>query len=270
MGNHYTRLLTVAGSDSGGGAGIQADLKTFMATGCYGMSVVTAVTAQNTCGVSAIFPISEEVIQAQLEAVLNDIGADGIKIGMLHSESVIQTVARSLKKMDTSKCPIVLDPVMVATSGDRLIEDDAVQALVDHLIPLAALITPNLPEAEVLLGRKISGAQELFHAAELLGRKLQCAVLLKGGHLEGDTVVDVLFDPASEKIREFTDKKIDTRNSHGTGCTLSAAIAAHLARGVSLADAVDSGRTYLKMALFSGADYEIGKGHGPVHHGWNI
>lgn len=260
----YVRALTIAGSDSCGGAGIQADLKTFAALGCYGMSAITAVTVQNTLGVQAIAAVPPDVVRAQIEAVLADPGVDVIKIGMLFSSSLIRTVAQCLQKC-VGGTPLVLDPVMVAQSGDSLLENDAVTALREALIPLATLMTPNLPEAEKLLARPI-GAEDMAGAAQELAA-LGCPnVLLKGGHLEGADCDDVLFLGETKRTLRFPGRRIATKNDHGTGCTLSSAIASGLARGLPLEDAVRQGKAYLSAALSAGAAYRLGQGHGPVHH----
>ncbi len=260
----YCRVLTIAGSDSGGGAGIQADLKTFSANGCYGMSVITALTAQNTMGVTDIHPVPVDCVRRQIEAVLSDIGADVVKIGMLFSPELIQCVADELNRFQVKK--IVLDPVMVATSGDKLLQDDAVQALKDHLIPLASIITPNLPEAEVLVGHVISSPEAVIQAAaELTG--LGCPdILIKGGHFEDGDSDDLLYLGESERTLLLSETRIDTKNTHGTGCTLSSAIAANMARGKDVNEAVLLAKEYITGAIAAGADYVIGKGHGPVHH----
>jgi hydroxymethylpyrimidine/phosphomethylpyrimidine kinase len=264
----YHKTLTIAGSDSGGGAGIQADLKTFSALGCYGMSVITALTAQNTIGVSAIHPVPPEFIEKQLRAVLSDIGADAIKIGMLHSAEVIRTVAACLQEFEVSN--IVLDPVMVATSGDRLLRDDAVDALKEYLIPMATVITPNIPEAEVLLGlqpKVVDTLAEMHRAAYQLTLLGSQSVLLKGGHLTGkEQGTDVFIVAETEQVQTFTGEQVDTLNTHGTGCTLSAAIAAFLARGLDLSEAIRQAKAYLQAALLAGKDYQLGQGHGPVYH----
>ena len=261
----YARALTIAGSDSGGGAGIQADLKTFSANGCYGMSVITALTAQNTLGVRAVFAVPTSMVAEQMAAVLSDIGADAIKIGMLFSPELIRTVAEGLRQW-AAGVPVVLDPVMVAQSGDSLLKDEAVAALKEELIPLAHLITPNLPEAAVLLGRDLTTAAAMDEAArELAG--LGCAnVLIKGGHLEDGPSDDVLYLGEKRGLVRFSGERIATRNNHGTGCTLSSAIAAGLAKGLSLAEAVAQGKKYITAAIRAGAEYCIGGGHGPVHH----
>lgn len=262
----YHRVLTIAGSDSSGGAGIQADLKTFAANGCYGMSVITALTAQNTQGVSGIHAAPVEFVAKQIDAVLSDIGADAVKIGMLFSPELIETVARKLGEYRVSR--IVLDPVMVAQSGDKLLRDDAVEALKMHLIPLADVLTPNLPEAEVLLGRRIQRPAEMEAAAEDLA-KLGCRnVLVKGGHGEGQGSDDCLVTGPERRVVWLAGERIDTRNNHGTGCTLSSAIAAHLAKGDDVEAAVRHAKDYITGAIRAGADYRIGHGHGPVHHFW--
>ena len=258
------RALSIAGSDSGGGAGIQADLKTFAALGCYGMSAITAVTAQNTLGVHAIAPVPVNVVSAQIGAVLEDIGANAIKIGMLFSAELIRAVADSLRPW-TGRIPVVLDPVMVAQSGDALSQDDFSEALRGELLPLACLVTPNLPEAEKLLGREIP-AEGMETAARDLA-SLGCPnVLLKGGHLAGEDCDDLLFLGEEQRLVRLPGKRILTRNNHGTGCTLSSAIAAGLARGLPLVEAVVQAKTYLTAALQAGAAMQIGQGHGPVRH----
>lgn len=260
----YCRVLTIAGSDSGGGAGIQADLKTIAANGCYGMSVITALTAQNTLGVRAIHAVPVDFVQAQLDAVLPDIGCDAVKIGMLFSAELIRTVAEGLQRHGVKR--IVLDPVMVAQSGDKLVQDEAIEALRKYLIPLAGIITPNLPEASVLLGRDIRTAKEIRLAAvELAG--LGCgAVLIKGGHLESGDCDDCLYLAAEKRMILLPGKRVATGNNHGTGCTLSSAIAANIAKGAEVEAAVRRAKVYITAAIEAGAAYKIGNGHGPVHH----
>ncbi len=262
----YHRTLTVAGSDSGGGAGIQADLKTFAALGCYGMSVITALTAQNTIGVSAIYAVPPEFVARQLDDVLEDIGADAVKIGMLHAPEVIRTVAERLRFYRASN--IVLDPVMVAKSGDRLLQEEAIEALSTDLLPLATVITPNLPEAAVLFGRPIEGPEAMEAAARALARQGPAAVLLKGGHLAGERSPDLLYVRDGDTVTRFDASRVKTKNTHGTGCTLSSAIAAGLAHGLGLAEAVGRAKEYITGALRTGAGYRVGCGHGPVHHFW--
>jgi hydroxymethylpyrimidine/phosphomethylpyrimidine kinase len=260
----YTRVLSIAGSDSGGGAGIQADLKTFAALGCYGMTAITALTAQNTLGVSGIHGVPPEMLKAQLCAVFDDIGVDAVKIGMLHAPDIVRTVAWALKHYQVQR--VVLDPVMVATSGDRLITPMTVQVLVDELFPLATVVTPNLDEAALLLNRPIEAAHELEAAARDLLALGTPAVLLKGGHLPGDEVADLLVSGAGPSQR-LASPRIASRNTHGTGCTLSSAIAAHLALGRPLDQAVAEARSYILQAIASGADVYTGAGHGPLNHG---
>lgn len=263
----YKRVLTIAGSDSGGGAGIQADLKTFAALGCYGMSVITALTAQNTQAVTGIMPVPPAFIAEQIRAVLSDIGTDAVKIGMLHSAEVIVAVAKTLTELGVTN--IVLDPVMVAKSGDKLLQDEAVDALKIWLLPIASVITPNLPEASVLLGRSVETEADMQPAAVDLAQLSPGAILVKGGHLTTAESTDLLYLSASEQYRYAT-TRIVTPNSHGTGCTLSSAIAAGLARGLSVTDAVSAAKDYLSQALQAGAVYKLGHGHGPVHHFYNV
>jgi hydroxymethylpyrimidine/phosphomethylpyrimidine kinase len=261
----YARVLTIAGSDSGGGAGIQADLKTFAALGCYGMSAITALTAQNTTGVSGIHAVPAAFLKAQIQAVVEDIGVDAVKLGMLHAPEVVEVVAWAI---DHYRLPqVVLDPVMVATSGDRLIAADTVQRMVRELFPRAVLITPNLDEAALLVGHAIDGVDALDPATDALLAMGAHAVLLKGGHLPGDTVIDVLAQAGGERHR-LSSARIASRNLHGTGCTLSSAIAAHLALGHALPEAVALARTYVIGAMTAGASVQVGHGHGPLNHGF--
>ena len=261
----YARVLSIAGSDSGGGAGIQADLKTFSALGCYGMTAITAITAQNTQGVRAIHGVPPDMLRAQIEAVVEDIGVDAVKIGMLHSPEVVAVVADALRRHHLPH--VVLDPVMVATSGDRLMADETVQVLVRELFPLATVVTPNLDEAALLLGRPIPGIEALDGAARALLALGAPAVLLKGGHLPGDEVVDVLVLP-DRTLQHLRSPRIATHNGHGTGCTLSSAIAAHLALGQALPEAVALARAYILGAIQAGAAVRTGQGHGPLNHGY--
>jgi hydroxymethylpyrimidine/phosphomethylpyrimidine kinase len=260
----YNRVLTIAGSDSGGGAGIQADLKTIGANGCYGMSVITALTAQNTVGVRGIFGVPIDFVQLQLEAVLADIGTDAVKIGMLFSPELIATVALQLQRFKVTN--IVLDPVMIAQSGDKLLQDEAIEALKTSLIPMAALITPNLPEASVLLGREITARNMVGDAARELCRLGCTNVLIKGGHLGGEESDDCLYLAEKDELIFLPAKRIETGNNHGTGCTLSSAIAANIARGCDVVNAVRRAKEYITGAISAGADYSLGQGHGPVHH----
>jgi hydroxymethylpyrimidine/phosphomethylpyrimidine kinase len=264
----YNRVLTIAGSDSGGGAGIQADIKAISACGCYAASAITAVTVQNTLGVQAVSALPIEIIEGQIKAVLDDIGADAVKIGMLHSGEVVAVVATELKKYGIKN--IVLDPVMVSTSGHRLIEEDAVESLKQLLIPFTRVITPNIPEAEILLGRPIEGQASLPSVARELASMFGVSVLLKAGHLTDDELVDIFYDNENDEIVELKSQRVYSRNTHGTGCTLSSAMAAMLARGMSLVDAARCAKDYINGAIVSGADYEIGNGHGPVNHFFEI
>lgn len=262
---HYPRVLTIAGSDSGGGAGIQADLKTFAALGCYGMTAITALTAQNTMGVQAIQSVPAAFLKAQLQSVLDDIGVDAVKIGMLHSPEVVEVVAWALDHYQLKR--VVLDPVMVATSGDKLIADETVAVLVRELFPRVQLITPNLDEATLLLGRPVPNEAALSLACADLQTMGAASVLLKGGHLQGEDVVDVLLlaDASSHTLRS---KRISSQNVHGTGCTLSSAIASHWALGLDLTQAVEQARSYILGAIQAGASVTTGRGHGPLNHGF--
>jgi hydroxymethylpyrimidine/phosphomethylpyrimidine kinase len=250
--------MTIAGSDSGGGAGLQADLKTFSALGVYGASVVTAVTAQNTLGVTAVLELPLELIAAQIDAVATDIGFDATKTGMLSSAAIVELVAK--KVIEHGLSPLVVDPVMVATSGDRLLREDAVAALRERLIPLATVVTPNLPEAEVLVGHPVESAEARREAAKAIVALGARAVLIKGGHGSGPAV-DLYYDGEFVELRA---ERIVTPNTHGTGCTLASAIAAGLARGRSPLEAVREAKRYVTEALR--AAFPLGHGHGPVHH----
>ncbi len=261
----YARVLTIAGSDSGGGAGIQADLKTFAALGCYGMSAITALTAQNTVGVQGIHAVPAAFLKAQIQSVMDDIGVDALKIGMLHEPGIVEVVAWAIDHYRIRQ--VVLDPVMVATSGDRLIAQDTVQVLVRELFPRASLVTPNLDEAQWLLGQDIPDAQALQAAAQGLLALGAPAVLLKGGHLASDEVVDWLIQ-ATGSSRRLASARIPSLNVHGTGCTLSSAIAAHLALGHGLEEAVVLARRFILEAIAQGAQVRTGQGHGPLNHGF--
>jgi hydroxymethylpyrimidine/phosphomethylpyrimidine kinase len=264
----YKKVLTIAGSDSGGGAGIQADLKTISALGCYGTSVITAITAQNTLGVNAIHPIPVDIIEKQAEAVLKDIGTDAVKIGMLHAVEIIMTVHKVLTKFRVKN--IVLDPVMVAASGDKLIEDNTIDTLKGHIFRIADIITPNIPEANILLNVEIITKDDMIEAAKNLLQFGSKAVLLKGGHLSGNILFDVLARSKGDtEVKIFENRKLDTRNVHGTGCTLSSAIASFLARGDQMDIAVQHAIGYLHHALEHGKEYITGHGHGPVNHFFN-
>jgi hydroxymethylpyrimidine/phosphomethylpyrimidine kinase len=251
--------LTIAGSDSGGGAGIQADLKTFEAHGVFGTTAITAVTAQNTLGVTAVAPIAPHMVAAQIDAVVSDLGADATKIGMLASAAIVHVVAAAIESYRLQR--VVLDTVMVSKTGARLLDEDAVGAVRSRLLPLATVITPNVPEAEVLLGRRITTRDDLVQAARDLVARGALAVLVKGGHLSGPAT-DVLFD--GECVTEFTVARIDGRHTHGTGCTLSAAIAARLALGDELVTAVRHAKDYVTAAIRRAPG--LGQGDGPLGH----
>jgi hydroxymethylpyrimidine/phosphomethylpyrimidine kinase len=258
------KCLSIAGFDGSGGAGIQADLKTFSALGCYGMTILTALPIQNTCGVRNCYDIPLKAIEEQLEALFDDIVPDSIKIGMLFSEPIIETVANFLGKY-AANIPIVLDPVMIAKSGDALLLPEAVGALKTKLIPLAAIVTPNLPEACTLVG-KVDDCEELGEKLLKLGSK---AVLLKGGHANGKTADDLFLDQQGTR-QYLRSERIESKNTHGTGCTLSAAICAFSARGVPLFEACEKAKSYLFQAILASKDNSVGKGHGPVHHFYDL
>ena len=261
------RVLIVAGSDSGGGAGIQADVKTVTALGGYAATAVTALTAQNTTGVYGVVGVEPAFIQQQMRLMIEDIGVDAVKTGMLHSAPVIEAVAEVLAELDPA-LPVVVDPVMVAQSGASLLEPDAVSALKDHLLPRATVLTPNLPEAEALLGSAISEARDDMRAAALGLAELGAGgVLLKGGHMTGDSLRDVLAR-RGEVLEVFEDRRIDTEHTHGTGCTLASAIATGLAQGLELAAAVRRARRYLRLAIERNPG--LGRGQGPVNHGITV
>ena len=260
----YCRVLTIAGSDSGGGAGIQADLKTFSAIGCYGMSVITALTAQNTQGVNGIHAVPPAFAVEQIDAVLSDIGTDAIKIGMLYSAELIEAVAEALKKHGVDN--IVLDPVMVAQSGDKLLQDDAIEAIKMHLMPLADVVTPNIPEASVLCERKLKEVSDIESVAQTLAQHGSRSILIKGGHGEADQSIDLLFLAHENRFVRLVADRIKTRNNHGTGCTLSSAIASYMAKGKDIEEAVQKAKSFMNQAITAGARYRIGQGHGPVHH----
>ena len=283
----YPRVLTIAGSDSGGGAGIQADIKAISATGSYAASAITAVTVQNTLGVEAVHPVPPEIIAAQIRCVLTDIGADAIKIGMLHSAEVVLAVRDALleslpdgvQQTETGRQPadgrqpsvrnIVLDPVMVSTSGHRLIEESAIHVLASELIPIARVITPNIPEAEILAGVEIHSQADLPAVAKKLSMGGKVSVLMKAGHLSDDNLVDIFYNAEEDRIVELPSSRVHTPNTHGTGCTLSSAFASYLAQGLPLDDAARAATSYIHGAIVSGSGYSIGHGHGPVNHFWN-
>ena len=264
----YNTVLTIAGSDSSGGAGIQADIKAISAMGCYAASAITAVTVQNTTGVGAVHAVPLEILEGQIDAVLSDIGADAIKTGMLYSSAVVSLVAEKIGKWGIRN--VVLDPVMVSTSGHRLMEEEAVEVLKSRLLPQARVITPNIPEAEILVGCKISGEDEFEEIARKLSADRRVSVLLKAGHLEGETLVDYFYNAEDDTLTRLPSKRVNTVNTHGTGCTLSSAFAAALAKGEDLTTAAISAKRYIEQAIISGADYRIGNGHGPVNHFFSL
>lgn len=252
-------VLTIAGSDSGGGAGIQADIKTFSALGTYGMSAITAITAQNTVGVYEVKELDTEIIKAQIDAVFRDIRVDAVKVGMVCNTGIIRQIASSLKEWGAVN--IVLDPIMISTSGYQLLKPDAIEAMKTELFPRATLVTPNLPEAEALTGRKIISKEDMKEAARAISCWGPKGVLIKGGHLNGDAY-DLLFD--GRKMSGFAVPRIIKKNTHGTGCTLSSAIAAYLALGFDVTTAVSKSKEYLTGAIEHG--FLLGSGEGPVHH----
>lgn len=260
------RVLTIAGSDSGGGAGIQADLKTFAARGVYGMSAITAVTAQNTRGVQGVFPLPPSFVGKQVDSVMKDIGADAIKIGMLANKEIIEAVARRIRKYKPKF--VVLDPVMIAKGGHALLRKDAERALLEKLVPLAFVLTPNIPEASVLAGFSINTVADMKRAAALLCAHGARNVVIKGGHFSGARSTDVLYDGKS--FHEFSAQRIRTKNTHGTGCTFAAAIAAELARGADVYEAVRAAKKYITGALNASRDLGLGHGHGPLNHLYGV
>ena len=263
--SQYPHVLSIAGSDSGGGAGIQADLKTFAALGCYGMTAITALTAQNTTGGRSIHAVPPEMLRDQIDAVVEDIGVDAVKIGMLHSPEIVQAVAEAIDRHALQR--VVLDPVMVATSGAVLIDHPAIAALVRELFGRAVLVTPNLDEASLLIGRVLASESDMESAARELLAKGARAVLLKGGHLAGDVVSDLLLEQHGQP-HWMRAQRIQSANTHGTGCTLSSAIAAYLALGQSLPEAVEHARLFVRAALEAGAAVRTGAGSGPLNHGF--
>jgi hydroxymethylpyrimidine/phosphomethylpyrimidine kinase len=254
--------LTIAGSDSGGGAGIQADLKTFAAHGVYGTSAVTALTAQNTLGVTAVQAVPAEFVTAQIEAVADDLGCDAVKTGMLATAAIVEAVVAAIEELELPN--LVVDPVMVAKGGDRLLDEDAIHAMRTALLRLARVVTPNVPEAEVLAGMTIQSPDDMYEAARRIKKFGPAAVLIKGGHLPGDTITDLLLDGGN--AIEISGPRVAGRHTHGTGCTLAAAIAARLARGETLDEAARGARVYVAGAMQHGID--LGAGHQPLNHFW--
>ncbi len=265
----YNKVLIIAGSDSGGGAGIQADIKTVSACGSYATTSITAITVQNTIGVEYVHPQPVHIVTAQIEAVLNDIGTDAIKIGMLHSEEIVNGVSDTLRKYNVKN--VVLDPVMAATSGESLFDFSAIEALKNNLMPIATIITPNIPEAEILLNRELHSLEQINQAAYDLSMDSKISVLIKGGHLEdGELLHDILYDATRNDYCDFISTKIETINTHGTGCALSSAIAAYLSQGFGVTESVTNAKTYINGAIAAGSDYKVGSGHGPIHHFYTL
>lgn len=264
----YPVVLSIAGSDSSGGAGIQADIKTFAALGVYGATAITAITAQNTLGVHAQHAIPPQMVHDQIVATMDDLAPSVVKIGMLANGAIVDAVAEALSSYST---PIILDPVIVSTSGHRLLSAEAEKSIIRRLLPMTELLTPNIPEMEALAGMSIATLDEKMRAAEQLFRYGAKAILLKGGHEEGDAKCDILFTQTAAGIQSttFTSETIDTRNTHGTGCTLSSAIAAYVARGCNIAEAIFNAKEFVTEAIRHGADIRIGHGFGPVNHGFD-
>lgn len=258
------RALTIAGSDSGGGAGIQADLKVFLALGCHGMSALTALTAQNTTGVAAVHEVPPDFVVAQIDAVTTDIGVDAAKTGMLSSAAIVEAVAGAIQTHGITK--LVVDPVFVAKGGDRLLAETAVDSLIGRLFPLATVVTPNLHEASALTGMHIASLDDMKKAARVLHEMGPETVLVKGGHLEDEDAIDVFFD--GQDFVEVAQPRFETTDTHGTGCALSAAIAAHLAHGRDVLDAVRSGKEFVSGAIRR--SLRLGAGHGPVNPAWRM
>ena len=254
--------LTIAGSDSGGGAGNQADLKTYPAHGVYGTSAITALTAQNTVGVTGVYAIPDDFVTAQIEAVVGDFGCDAVKTGMLANATIVEAVAAAVEGLELPN--LVVDPVMVAKSGDHLLDEEAVHALRWTLLRLARVVTPNIPEAEVLAKMTIASVGDMREAARRIATLKPASVVIKGGHLPGSEVIDVLFEHG--ELHEFSGPRVEGRHTHGTGCTFAAAIAASLAKGATVRDAVPAAKTYVEGAMRRGIP--LGKGHRPLHHFW--
>lgn len=262
----YPSVLTIAGFDGSGGAGIQADIKTISALGCYATSVLTALPVQNTQGVKSIFPVSLEAVAEQLEAIMEDIIPDAVKIGMVHTPELVETIADTLKRYE--HIPVIFDPVMVATSGHRLIEEETVSAIIEKLLPVAEIITPNMDEAAILAQTAVITLEDMRLAGQLI-RETGCRnILLKGGHQQSRRITSLLLDE-KDTFHSFEFEKIDTNNTHGSGCTLSSAIASFRAQGKTLHEAVDRGQNYVFNAIVNGADVRTGKGNGPLNHFFN-
>ncbi len=261
---NYKRVLSIAGSDPSGGAGIQADLKTISACGCFATTAITAIVDENTVGVFGVHPVPIHFVKGQIKSVLDDIGADAVKIGMLHSSELILAVKETLLPYHIRN--IVLDPVMVATSGDKLLMDNAIETLKKELMPLARVITPNIPEAEILLGQKISKQTDLPLVVKELSLRGKVSVLLKAGHFFDKELVDIFYNAETDEIIELRSLRVSTKNTHGTGCTFSSAIASFLAHQLPLNEAIYQAKDYIYSAIVEGSQYQIGKGNGPVNH----
>ena len=277
MDARYIAVLSIAASDCSGGAGIQADIKTISALGCYAASAITAITVQNTLGVTAVHAVPPEIVAGQIRAVMDDIKPKAVKIGMVNDADTIKAIADTLADYDIENINIVVDPVMVSTSGSKLMQDDAIKVFIEKLLPMSTLITPNIYEAEILAGKKITDEESMNDVAGIILSKCAGAVLIKGGHIEGEKKIDMLYWPVRKtESREseltamfgdsFESETVETRNTHGTGCTLSAAIASNLAMGLGINQAIDKAKYWLTSALIAGAEVEIGSGHGPVNH----
>ena len=262
----YPSVMTIAGFDGSGGAGIQADIKTISALGCYATSALTALPVQNTTGVKSIYPIEYMAVQEQIQAIMEDIPPKAIKIGMLHTSELVLTVVETLKKYP--KTPLVFDPVMVATSGHKLIEDSTIGTIVEMLFPITDILTPNLDEAAILAEMEIHTVEDMYSAGRKIKKLGVKNVLLKGGHLKTPELTSLFFD-ADDKVTAFQQEKYNTNNTHGSGCTLSSAIASYLALGESFVGAISKGQDYVHKAIFHGKDVAIGKGNGPLNHFFN-
>lgn len=258
----YPSVLTIAGFDGSGGAGLQADIKTISALGCYATSVLTALPVQNTLGVESIYPIPEEVVARQIASVMDDIPPKAIKIGMVHTKALLMTIVDMLTKYP--EVPIIFDPVMVSSSGRQLMENDAIAAMVEHLFPLLSIVTPNMDEAAALAGMPINNVDDMYVAGAKIKRQCK-SVLIKGGHLQQEQLSSLYFDEAGD-VHQFQSQKYNTNNTHGTGCTLSSAIASYIARGESFLQAVAKGQKYVQQSILHGMDVKTGKGKGPLNH----
>jgi hydroxymethylpyrimidine/phosphomethylpyrimidine kinase len=262
----YPSVLTIAGFDGSGGAGIQGDMKTISALGCFATSVLTALPVQNTTGVKTIYPIPYQAVKEQIETILEDIFPDAIKIGMVHTSELVDTIVTTLHRY--AKTPLVFDPVMIASSGHRLINDETIQTIIDKLFPIANIITPNLDEANTLAQMRIETVEEMYQAGEKIKKLGAKRILLKGGHLKA-TLLTSLFFADDGQVHEFHFEKYDTNNTHGSGCTLSSAIASYLALGKPMLEAVTAAQAYVQQAIYHGKDVAIGNGNGPLNHFFN-